>query len=142
MHIVSCCSMTNNNHASLVLLSVLLWLCYAPSCLQLGLQHDQAFVNTSLLSAYCSSTTDEYLQGRNHVVKVGDPILWSTVLLSFYRKNRQVYLVWFRRLHNHTLFIKKLCKKLGVRPNFGEIRTPLTPSGCAHEYLTNRRLDR
>jgi len=34
-------------------------------------------------------------------------------------KNRQVYPVWCSWLHNHTLFIKKLCKKLAVRPNFG-----------------------
>jgi len=27
-------------------------------------------------------------------------------------KIRQVYPVWCSRLHNHTLFIKKLCKKL------------------------------
>ena len=33
-------------------------------------------------------------------------------------KNRQVYPVWCSRLHNYTLFIKKLRKKLGVRPNF------------------------
>ena len=47
-------------------------------------------------------------------------------------KNKQVYPVWCSRLHNHTLFIKNLCKKLGVRPNFGEVRTPHPPSGCAH----------
>jgi len=33
-------------------------------------------------------------------------------------KIRQVYPVWCSRLHNHTLFIKKLRKKLGVRPFF------------------------
>jgi len=41
------------------------------------------------------------------------------------KKIRQVYPVWCSRLHNHTLFIKKLCKKSWeVRPNFGEVRTP------------------
>jgi len=35
------------------------------------------------------------------------------------KKIRQVYPVWCSRLHNHTLFIEQLCKKLGVRPNFG-----------------------
>ena len=42
-------------------------------------------------------------------------------------KNRQVYPVWCSRLHNHTPVIKMLRKKLGVRPNFGEVRTPPTP---------------
>jgi len=61
------------------------------------------------------------------------PISWSGVLLPFYRKIRQVYPVWCSRLHNHTLFIKKLCKNLGVRPNFWGVRTPLRPpNGCAH----------
>jgi len=50
------------------------------------------------------------------------------LVLGYYypstEKNRQIYPVWCSRLHNHTLFIKKLCKKLGVRPNFGEVRTP------------------
>jgi len=39
-------------------------------------------------------------------------------------KIRQVYPVWCSRLHIHTLFIKKLCKKLGVHPNSGEVRPP------------------
>ena len=43
------------------------------------------------------------------------------------KKIRQVYPVWRSRLYNHTLFIKKLCKKLAVLPNFGEIRTPDPP---------------
>ena len=43
------------------------------------------------------------------------------------KKIRQVYPVWCSRLHNHSLFIKKLCKKLLVRPNFGEVRTPDPP---------------
>jgi len=73
-------------------------------------------------------------QGRNHVFKVRGPIPWSGVLLPFYRKIRQVYPVWCSRLHSHTLFIKKLCKKLGVCPNFGEIRTP---SGCV--FASNPR---
>ena len=54
--------------------------------------------------------------------------LRSNSLLPFYTETIiQVYPVWCSRLHNHNLFIKKLCKKLGVRPNFGEVRTPLTP---------------
>jgi len=67
-------------------------------------------------------------RGATTFFKVGGPIPWSRVLLPFYRKKiRQVYPVWCSRLHNHTLFIKKLCKKLGVRPNFGEVRTPDPP---------------
>jgi len=42
-------------------------------------------------------------------------------------KIRPVYPVWCSWLHNHTLVIKKLCKKLGVRPNFGQVRTPTDP---------------
>ena len=65
--------------------------------------------------------------GATMFSKLGGPILWSRVLLLFYRKNRQVYPVGCSRLHNHTLFVKKLCKKLGIRPNFGEVQTPPTP---------------
>jgi len=38
------------------------------------------------------------------------------------------------RLHNHTLFIKKI-GSWGIRPNFGEVRTPRPSSGCAHVGL-------
>jgi len=55
----------------------------------------------------------------------GPAIPWFRI--SFYKKIRQVFLVWCSRLHNHTLVIKTLCKKLGVRPNFGEVRIPPTP---------------
>jgi len=69
-------------------------------------------------------TPDWCKEGRNHVG------------LGYYypstEKIRQVNPVCCSRLHNHTLFIKKLCKKLGVRPNFGEVQTPQPPSGCAH----------
>ena len=44
-------------------------------------------------------------------------------------KNRQVYPVWCSRLHNHTLFIKKLCKKLGAVQILGK------SSGCVHDYM-------
>ena len=65
-------------------------------------------------------------QGRNHVFKVGGSIPRSRVLLPFYENNQTgLYPVWCSRLHNHTLFIKKPCKKLGVRPNFGKVQTPL-----------------
>ena len=67
-------------------------------------------VSASFLSL---ASTAQPRQGRNHVFKVGGPIPWSRVLLPFYRKKiRQVYPVWWSRLHNHTLFIKNLCKTL------------------------------
>ena len=62
-------------------------------------------------------------QGCNHVFKVGGPIPWYRVLLPFYRKNRQ-FTQFGAVGYMITLFIKKLCKKLGVRPNFGKVRTP------------------
>jgi len=72
-------------------------------------------------------------QRRNHVFKVGGPFPWSRVLLPYYRKNIiQVYPVWCSRLHNHTLFIKKLRKKLGNPSKFCGVRTPPAPSDCAH----------
>ena len=72
-------------------------------------------------------------QRRNHVFKVGGPIPWSRVLLPFYRKKiRQVYPVWCIRLHNHTLFIKKLRNKLGSVQILGRSGPTRPPSGCAH----------
>jgi len=56
------------------------------------------------------------------------------------QKNRQDCPLWCSRLHNHTLFIKKLCKKVrGVRPNFAKVRTPRPPVVtpmvlCTHSY--------
>jgi len=63
-------------------------------------------------------------QGRNHAFKVGGPFPWSRVLLPFYRKNRQVYPVWCSRLHNHTLFIKRLCKSWGFVQILGSPNLP------------------
>ena len=40
---------------------------------------------------------------------------------------RQVYPVWCSRSHNHTLFIKKLRKKLWVRPNLAGSDPPPDP---------------
>ena len=72
-------------------------------------------------------------QGCNHVLKVGGPIPWSGVLLPFYRQIRQVYPVWCSRLHDP--FIKKPCKKLGVRPNFGEVRSPQRLCACPRPVI-------
>ena len=78
------------------------------------------------------SATYACTQERNHIFKVGGPISWSMVLLPFYIKIRQVYPVWCSRLHNHTLFIKKLCKKLGVVQILGRSGPRDYPSGCVH----------
>jgi len=68
------------------------------------------------------------VQGRNHVFKVGGQFLGLGYYYPFTEKIRQVYLVWCSRLHNHTLFIKKLCKKLGgVLPNFWGRDLPTSP---------------
>jgi len=66
-------------------------------------------------------------------------MMWFHVLRqSHQQKIGQVYPVWCSRLHNHTLFIKKLCKKLGVRLNLGEVRTHRPTRGCAHDpYAVN-----
>jgi len=61
-------------------------------------------------------------QGRNHVFKLGVHFLG----LGYYYPSTEK-LDRCSRLHNHTLFIKKLCKKWGVRPNFGEVRTSRPP---------------
>jgi len=79
--------------------------------------------------------TFTYLQGRNHVFKVGGLISWFRVLLPFYRKNRQVYPVWCSWLHNHTLFIKNIRKQVWGPSKFWGVRTPRLSSGCAHVYL-------
>jgi len=76
------------------------------------------------------------VQERNHAFKVGGPVPWSRVLLPFYRK-KQVYPVWCNQLYNHTLFIKKLRKTWGVRPNFLGVQTSPTPSGCAHDRVNH-----
>ena len=90
------------------------------------------FSTVTLTTAQTIWLNDVWHQGRNHVFKVGGPIPWSRVLLPFYRKKiRQVYPVWCSWLHNHTLFIKKLCKKLeGPSKFWGGPDPPcLTPAG-------------
>jgi len=58
-------------------------------------------------------------RGATTFLKLGVQfLLLGRVLLPFYRKIRQVSPVWCSRLHNHTLFIKKLCKKLGSQSKF------------------------
>ena len=103
--------------------------------------HSQAVdrVNWSIRSA--DGTTPLFVkigccQEHSLVFKVRGPILRSRVLLPFYRKNSEVYPVWCSRLHNHTLFIKKLCKKLEGPSKFWESGPP-TPSGCAHGCYTH-----
>ena len=68
------------------------------------------------------------IQRRNHVSKVGVRFLGLGYYYNSTAKIRQVYPIWCSRLHNHTLFIKKLCKKWGaVRLNFGDVRTSANP---------------
>ena len=51
-------------------------------------------------------------------------------------KIRQVYPVWCSRLHNHTVFIKKLRKKLGGPSTFWGIRNPRPSSGYSmHTHI-------
>jgi len=54
------------------------------------------------------------------------------VLLPYRKKLDRSNPVWCSQLHNHTLFIKKLCEK------FGEVRTPrpqwLRPLFYAHDW--------
>jgi len=68
------------------------------------------------------------LQGRNHVFKVvGVQFLGLGYYYPSTEKNRQVYPVWCSRLHNHTLFIKKLCKKVGRPSQFWGGLDPRSP---------------
>ena len=73
-------------------------------------------------------------RGATTFSKSGVQLLGLEYYYPFTEKIRQVYPVWCSRLHNHNLFIKKLCKKWGVRPNFGEVRTTtpqwLRPWSC------------
>jgi len=73
-------------------------------------------------------------QGHNHVVKVGGPVLWSRVLLPFYRKKLYRSTQFGAVGYIITLYSSKsYVKSWGVRPNFGEVRTHRHPCGCAHE---------
>jgi len=61
------------------------------------------------------------------------------VLLPFYKKLRQVYPIWCSRLHNHTLFIKQLCKTFGDPSKFWRGPDPPTPHWlhpCAQIWFT------
>jgi len=72
-------------------------------------------------------------QGRNHVYRVGSPLSWSGVLLPF---SRNFFLERYTQFgavcYPHQTPTKRLCKKLGVRPNSGGVRTSRPPSGCVH----------
>ena len=77
------------------------------------------------------STFVMYYQGRNHVFKVGGPVPWSRVLLSFYRKKLYGSTQFGAVGYIITLFIKKLHENLGVR-------TPLDPQWlrqCVLPYM-------
>ena len=84
--------------------------------MRIYIKYQQSLTVTShIFSSEQQWSLSSHNRGRNHVFKVGGPIPWSRVLLPFYRKIRQVYPIWCSRLHNHTVFIKKLRKNLGVR---------------------------
>jgi len=67
-------------------------------------------------------------QRRNHIFKVGGPVPWSRVLLPFYRKKLDRSTQFGAVGYIITLYSSKLPIKLGVRPNFGEVRTPPLPT--------------
>jgi len=64
-------------------------------------------------------------RGATTISKLGVQFFRPRYYYLLQIKIRQVYTVWCSRLHNHTLFIKKLCEKLGVRPNFGGSWPPI-----------------
>jgi len=76
----------------------------------------------------------DYVQGRNHVFKVGVEFLglWYYYLLQ--KKIRQVYPGWCSRLHNHTLISKSYAKSWGSVQILGVWTLP-NPSGCDHDYV-------
>ena len=80
------------------------------------------------------------IRGATTVSKLGVQFLGLGYYYLSTEKSRQVYRVWCSRLHNHTLFIKKLCEKLGVLPNFGEVRTP-DPPMVVPTVITNKHDD-
>jgi len=67
-------------------------------------------------------------QERNHVYRVGSPLSWSGVLLPFSRK---IFLERYTQFgavrYPHQTPTKRLCKKLGVRPNSGGSVPPDPP---------------
>jgi len=81
-----------------------------------------------------------YRQGRNHFFKLGGPIPWSRVLLSFYRKIDRSTLGVVGYII--TLCSSKCYVKVGGPSKFWRSpEPPSTSSGCAHEYRYVR-LDR
>jgi len=81
---------------------------------------------------------------RKVIQKVRDATTLSKLRVQFLglgyyypstEKNRQVYPVWCRQLHNHTLFIKKLRKKLWVQSKFRGIRTPNPPVVAPMDFM-------
>jgi len=72
-------------------------------------------------------------RGATTFSKLGVPFLGIGFYYSSTEKNRQVCPVWCSRLQNDTLFIKKLCKKLGGVQILGRSGLPRPPSGCAHD---------
>ena len=72
-------------------------------------------------------------QGRNHVFKVGGPIPWSRVLLSFYRKKLDRFTQFGAVGYIITLYSSKSYVKSWGSVQIWGVRTSPTPSGCAHD---------
>ena len=73
-------------------------------------------------------------QERNHVrlQSWGVQFLGLGYYYPSTEKIRQVYPVWCSRLHNHTLFIKKLCVQGWGSVQILRVWTSGPHSGCAH----------
>jgi len=77
---------------------------------------------------------------RNHVFKAGCPVPWSRVLLPFYRKKLDRSTQFGAIGYIITLFIKKLRKNLGVRPNFWGSGPPNLPVVAPTYYVYMRKI--
>ena len=79
------------------------------------------------------------VRGATTSSEFGDQFLSLRKYYPSTEKIRQVYPVWCSRSHNHTLFIKKLRKKLGVRPHFGgtDLPRPLPPKVATMAIVNN-----
>ena len=71
-------------------------------------------------------------RGATTFSKLGVQFLGLGYYYPSTEKNRQVYPVWCSRLHNHTLFIKKLCKSWGSIQILGRYGPP---SSCVHAFF-------
>jgi len=71
-----------------------------------------------------------YTQGQPRFQSWGSNSLVYGIT-TLLQKNKLYRSTQFHAVGYIITLIKKLCKKLGVRPHFGEVQTP---SGCTHVY--------